>query len=239
MKTKLITLLIVGLTALTGTATIYASGGVEPLKTRVKTWVEAKVAPADLRDDGEELPSALTTEEPLTEDVHLRGRFCQTLASTEEPDSDSSAEPTDIHPQVEKIVEDLELDDPTKDAEIEKISRWFCEGRFGFGEIKQAYKWSVEGMTAEEILELRAQGYSWGHIKQQIKQMCEGPEEGCDSTFLPPGLKKNGKTPGKWKVNGDDAGSSLGEDQPGNTPLENPGKGPKDKPEKQAKGPKK
>lgn len=203
MKTKLITLLIVGLTTLTGTATIFASGGVEPLKNRVKNWVEIEAAPAESQDDGEEHPEESNTEGQLPEEAKFRGRYCNTESEEE------------LHPQAMKI-----------DGDPEDIMTWFCEDGYGFGEIKQGYKISLTtGVAISEVLSMR-EFYGWG----QIKQMCDNGEEGCDSTFVPRGLKKKTE---------DGTTSTLDDNQPENTPWENPGKGPKNKPEKPAKGPKK
>lgn len=53
----------------------------------------------------------------------------------------------------------------------EDILRWFCEGRFGVGEIKHAFgAWTALGgaMTPNEILALKVQLGGWGQVWQEL-----------------------------------------------------------------------
>lgn len=52
----------------------------------------------------------------------------------------------------------------------ETIMYWFCEGRYGFGEIDLAYSLSREsGRPVEEIFAMRASGMGWGEIKKAVQ----------------------------------------------------------------------
>jgi len=53
----------------------------------------------------------------------------------------------------------------------EEVLRWFCEGRFGVGEIKHAFEaWTALNgeMTPNEILALKVQLGGWGQVWQQL-----------------------------------------------------------------------
>jgi len=60
----------------------------------------------------------------------------------------------------------------------EEIMRWFCTGRYGFGEIDLAYSLSRQsGKPVGEIFAMRASGMGWGDIK---KALLENLDEDLD-----------------------------------------------------------
>jgi hypothetical protein len=53
----------------------------------------------------------------------------------------------------------------------EEVLRWFCEGRFGVGEIQHAFETWVaidHRLTPNEILALKVQLGGWGQVWQQL-----------------------------------------------------------------------
>jgi hypothetical protein len=65
----------------------------------------------------------------------------------------------------------------------EEIMKWFCEGRYGFGEIDLAYSLSRQSnKPVEEIFTLRASGLGWGDIK---KQVLDGQKLEKDTPYTP------------------------------------------------------
>lgn len=64
------------------------------------------------------------------------------------------------------------------------IMHWFCDYRFGFGEIDTAYSLSLQtGLPVEEIFQMRLDGMGWGQIKQTLIEKKNPPgKEGQPKT---------------------------------------------------------
>lgn len=72
--------------------------------------------------------------------------------------------PEDHHPSLDALA--LQYTWPYDD-----VLKWFCEGRFGVGEIKHAFEtWvAIDGhLTPNEILALKVQLGGWGQVWQQL-----------------------------------------------------------------------
>jgi len=91
----------------------------------------------------------------------------------------------------------------------DEIMTWFCDGRYGFGEINQAYSLSEEtGVPVEDIFGMRASGMGWGQIKQDL------------GVIGPPGGNGNGHGNGPPGNDGSPRGNGNGH---GNGPPDNGG----------------
>jgi hypothetical protein len=90
----------------------------------------------------------------------------------EPPDDDPEAcAAADPHPFAERLVEDYGVS-------YEQIMDWFCEGGYGFGEIKLALETSLRtGMTAEELLALKTELGGWGEVWLELGLI--GPSRGA------------------------------------------------------------
>jgi hypothetical protein len=85
------------------------------------------------------------------------------------------------HPALGRLAEQYEVAYP-------EVLRWFCEGRFGVGEIMHALQASqaLDGAySPEEILALKVQLGGWGKVWQELG--LKGPD------------KQTGDRPGKGK----------------------------------------
>ncbi len=83
-------------------------------------------------------------------------------------------------------------------ADPETLGKYFCAG-FGVGEIRLAYRYAANGFTPAMLLELRAQGMSWGEIRKLVAGTSTGP-----------GNHGNGNGNGNNNGNGNGNGSGTG-----------------------------
>lgn len=151
-----------------------------------------------LAEDGSVMAEKLEFEEPEDEDEGEEGDddgegegelgyFCR-------------AETEDQHPVGAALAE-------TYETEYEQVMQWFCEGRFGFGQIMLALQTAqMEEVEAGELLERRAGGEGWGQIWVDMGVI------GKDKEADPPGGKPEWAGPPEhagppeWAGRPDDAG---------------------------------
>lgn len=72
--------------------------------------------------------------------------------------------PSDQHPTLGALASQY-------DWPYEEVLRWFCEGRFGVGEIKHAFETWVaidKRLTPNEILALKVQLGGWGKVWHEL-----------------------------------------------------------------------
>jgi hypothetical protein len=90
----------------------------------------------------------------------------------EPPDNDPEAcAAADPHPVAEQLAEDYGVP-------YEQIMSWFCEGGYGFGDIRLALDTSLKaGMTPEELLALKTELGGWGEVWLELGLI--GPSQGA------------------------------------------------------------
>ncbi len=101
---------------------------------------------------------------------------------------------TKDQPAIYKLAKEVN-DDP------QKLTGYFCSG-FGVGEIRLAYKLADKdkGYTAAMLLAMRAEGKSWGEIKQMVAKAqvtTTNPTTGSTITNTSPGNSGNAVNHGK------------------------------------------
>lgn len=124
----------------------------------------------------------------------------------EDDDDDTGADcvGADPHPVLQAYADEFEISYDT-------VLGWFCAGN-GVGEIGRALLIAaqVEGVTAEELLAMRAAGESWGAIKKMFEvepsSLAPGHAIGSKKDDLPPGLAKKQGEDGE---DGDDDGEFV------------------------------
>ena len=100
--------------------------------------------------------------------------------------------PDDHHPALDRLAEQY-------DWPYTEVLRWFCEGRFGVGEIKHAFETWVaidKRMTPNEILALKVELGGWGKVWQEL---------GLKGNKGNNGSNGNGNGNGYGKINSGDA----------------------------------
>jgi hypothetical protein len=91
-------------------------------------------------------------------------------------------------------------------VDYNQIWTWFCEYNLGFGEIEQAFKFTIEygevlGLDVDDIIAMRLEGgLGWGQIKQELKQAERTllGDEASDKK-VPPGNEKSEEAKNKDK----------------------------------------
>jgi hypothetical protein len=171
-----------------------------------KVWQELGLigrpgtAMADPSEEVGDEPPAQTADEPPAPD--------------EEQDFCVGADP---HPVADRLAE-------LYGVPYEDIMDWFCNGKYGMGEIKLALQTSLEtDYTPEELLAMKTELGGWGKVWQELELIGRprhelgGPTK--DEPSVPAGEKPEAVSKGK----------------PGGPPQDKPGKPLKDKPAKPAK----
>ncbi len=113
------------------------------------------------------VPTETATTEPSATPVPT-GTATAEPSATPVPTGTATAEPpgtcvgVDPHPVAAKLAEEYGVS-------LEEIMEWFCEGNFGFGEIKLALAAGEKaGMAPEELLNMKDELGGWGLVWQEL-----------------------------------------------------------------------
>ncbi|UCE00354.1 MAG: FecR domain-containing protein [Chloroflexota bacterium] len=108
------------------------------------------------------------------------------------------------HPKALKLVEEYKDEPMFAGLDLyEMIMDWFCNYRYGFGEIDLMLGLSVKyELPVEEVFSLRQSGLGWGQIKRQLANDAVVDDLGtADGKKIPPGKQKSEDAKNKEKPN--------------------------------------